>query len=171
MNIILIGFKNAGKTTIGKQLAEQLQCAFVDTDDLLKDIYNHVNNCTLSISEIYKREKYEGFRAWEKNVVENLTEVDQAIIATGGGSILLEENVQIFKNIGKLVYLRANEKTLLVRQEQNPLPAFLRKEYAVSDFMKIYIERAPLYNKAADYVIDIDNKSDVDIILEILNLL
>jgi len=168
MNIILIGFKNVGKTTTGQHLAEKLDFPFFDTDVLLLNLYNHVNGGNSSLVEIYKKEKEQGFRAWEQNAIESLQEVENAVIATGGGSILSEENIRIFKNKGKIVYLKAAAAELLKRQENNGIPAFINKTDPINDFLKIYHDREPIYARIADHIVNVENKDDFDILTEII---
>jgi shikimate kinase len=171
MNIILIGFKNAGKTTIGQQLAEQLQWPFFDTDELLKNLYNHVNSSDFSVPEIYKREKADGFRAWEQNAIESLLETEDSVIATGGGCVLTEENVAILKRMGKVIYLQVSANELLKRQENTRVPAFMNKADPTIDFLKIYAEREPIYEKIADSIVEVENKDSIDIIAEIVGFI
>lgn len=157
MNIVLIGFKNCGKSFTGKMLAEKLQWSFADTDVLLQQMYNHVHNSEFTIPEIYKHEKEQGFRAWEKNAIESLTELRHTIIATGGGCIVDNENIEALKKIGKLIYLEASEETLRERQKEKHTDLVVDKE-----------DRRKRYESAADKIVNIDNRDVIDVMLDIM---
>ena len=105
MNIILIGFKNCGKTTIGKILAHTLNYKFIDTDTLLEKYYFQRQGLLLPSYKIHHQEGEMKFRQIEKSAINTLLNVKKTIIATGGGSVLNQENVNFFKKIGKMIYL------------------------------------------------------------------
>ena len=97
MNIIIIGFMGSGKTTIGRKLAKLIEYSFVDTDSEIEDD----QGC--SVSEIFKYGGEECFREMETRLLEKLKNIDNSVIATGGGIVLREENRKMLKGIGKRV--------------------------------------------------------------------
>lgn len=142
-NIILIGFKSAGKTTLGKKIAERMNLHFIDTDDLIAK-----NN-----REFYLQFGPAAFREIEKEVIRALAEFQNTVIATGGGVILDPENIAILKKLGKLIYLQVEKEELKRRLFIEPLPAILDPENPEASFEKMYQERLRLYEQAADFTV------------------
>jgi shikimate kinase len=147
-NIILIGYKSAGKTTLGKKIAEKTGRHFIDTDDLIAK-----NN-----REFYLAVGPEAFREIEKEVIRALAEFQNSVIATGGGVVLDPENVIILKKLGKLFYLRVEKEELKRRLLIDPLPAILDPEHPEESFEKMYQSRQRLYEEIADYRIDTEEQ-------------
>jgi shikimate kinase len=101
-NIILIGYKASGKSTLGKKLASYLNYQFIDTDILFYEtygIYPHI---------YYAQHGESRFRDLEKNMLLNLNSLSSTVIATGGGVVEDISSIQHLKTLGKLVYLRVN---------------------------------------------------------------
>ena len=145
MNLILIGFKNAGKSTIGKVLSEKTNKPFFDIDRLIEQNYN-----SLSYFEIYQKEGEKRFRELEKQAVFSLRNVKDAVIATGGGTLLDPQNQAFLKSIGKLIYLYVEKDILRERIQKTRVPYFLQNGFA-----KTYLKRDLIYQKCADHVLDI----------------
>ena len=141
-NIILCGFKSCGKTTLGKKLAERLGRHFIDTDSLIS------SNCRA----FYLQEGEEAFRAMEKQVIAALVEFQNCVIATGGGTILDQENIAILKKLGTIFYLRVEKEELRRRITDDP-PAFLQDE----SFDEMYESRKLVYEEIADGIITPEN--------------
>lgn len=167
MNIVLIGFKNSGKTTIGKALAEKLNQRFIDTDELLETYFYEQKSHWLSPKEIIQLRGEEYFRQIEKESVLQFLKIYEAklfaesiVIATGGGAILEKDNIHIFKKLGSLIYLNTAYETLCHRNQVNP---------SLFDFEKVYHSRKNIYPQIADREILTDNKSIPEIIEEIIN--
>lgn len=158
MNFILIGFKNSGKTTVGKSLAEKIHYSFVDIDHILKDLYQQQQTASLSVPEIYQALGEEGFRDLEYQALKSIQAITRTIISTGGGCVLREKNRALFKELGKTIYLQASKEELIRRQHKIHIPAFLDKEKHQDSFNHMYDIRKPLYESIADYTVDIDNK-------------
>jgi shikimate kinase len=161
MNIILIGFKNCGKTTVGKYLAARLQSTFIDTDRVLENYYSQKSTIKLSVREIYTKEGGALFRALEKNALATLTEIHNTIIATGGGIVIDSDNVTALKKLGTVVYLRATKELLLSRAQSSEVPAFLDQNNKRESFEQMYNERKDIYEAVADYIVEVD-KCNVD---------
>ena len=88
MNIILIGFKNCGKTSVGQLVAELYHKRFIDTDKLIEKAYFAIKQVVATVKEIYKNEGESYFRALEKQTIMSLDKSSADIVATGGGSVL-----------------------------------------------------------------------------------
>ena len=140
-NIVLIGMPASGKTTVGKLLAATLGRTFVDTDDLI------TAKAGKSIPDIFSQEGEAAFRALERDVIREAGAFTGAVIATGGGAVLREENVTALKQNGKVFFLdRAPEK--LSPGTGRPLFADPGQAF------QLYAQREPLYRAAADVTVD-----------------
>jgi shikimate kinase len=154
VSIILCGLPGCGKTTIGKLLAEKMPLEFVDIDRLLEQLYNKgVSRHTCR--EIYQLTGEATFRLLEKKVVLQIDGKTPKIIATGGGTLLDSDNVYHLKSIGKLAYLKGNSAYLFERAIKNGIPAFLDIHNPWTSYQNLEQYRSPIYEKAADYTIDI----------------
>lgn len=100
-NIVLVGLSGAGKTTIGKQLAQRLGFGFLDTDQWICD------EAKLAVSEVFRKEGEDGFRRREKEAISQLEFIRNHVIAVGGGAVLDEENWQILSNLAETVWVNA----------------------------------------------------------------
>jgi shikimate kinase len=166
MNIVLIGLKSCGKTSVGKALAAKLAKNFIDTDEFLLERHGKSNQ---SIRDIFQQEGEEHFRNLEKKVVATISSFNNAIVATGGGSIIEEENVKNLKKKGHLIYLDLSFEAWKSRIEQQPLPIFLRGKNLADH----YTMRKLFYQKIADVMISVDQYSIrdiVDVVIKALSL-
>ena len=93
MNLVLIGYRAAGKTTVGRRLSASLGRVFVDTDDLIEERQG------TQIGEIVRFHGWDYFRAIEKKIVSNVSNHDNLVIAAGGGAVLENENVKALKEM------------------------------------------------------------------------
>ncbi|MGA2655775.1 MAG: shikimate kinase [Gammaproteobacteria bacterium] len=168
MNIILCGFKNSGKTTVGKVLAKMLHYQFDDIDTLLEEYYRKENNEVLGAAEIYTKHGQDIFRKLESDVVHKLENLDNRVIALGGGTVLDPSNVKHLHHIGKIVYLRASKALLKGRMRQRSA-VFIDPKSPDSAFETMYEARYKIYDTIADITIDIDGKSPEQIAKEIIH--
>ena len=143
----------AGKTTIGKYLAQHLKLRFVDTDTEIEA------RTGADIPWIFDVEGEEGFRVREQQVVEEMTLWDGVVLATGGGVILRPENRRALAGRGFVVYLYAtvDEQVRRTRRDRRrPLLQNGDPEQILRDLMA---ERDPLYREIADHIIETDTCS------------
>lgn len=140
-NLVLIGMPGCGKTTLGKQLAAKRKMAFIDTDDLIRE------QAGCDIPAIFAERGEAGFRDIESAVIRSLEGVQNTVIATGGGAVLREENVQILKANGRLCFLD-RPLDALVTTADRPLSSDREK------LKKRYNERYDIYCAAADFTVD-----------------
>jgi shikimate kinase len=140
MNIILVGFKASGKSTIGKLLAELAGYRFVDTDSLIEAFFHKKNHLSISCREIFelKGEKY--FRDLETEVLRQLKGLNNAVLSTGGGTALKEENQLLLQGLGFCVFLDVPLNVLKKRLENESSPLFVGKTVE-----ELYKERYPIY--------------------------
>jgi len=161
--LILFGFKSCGKTHFGKLLAERLDWPFIDTDDLLIDLYQEKN----SIREIHQSLGEQKFRELENKVIQTLNPKSSSIIALGGGSVLNPDNVSHLKKMGRFVYLKIPFSILQTRILQNKIPSFADPDHPIDCLHALYEKRRPLYESIDAISMDV-NKENV---LEKLHLI
>ncbi len=147
-NIYLIGLMGAGKTTIGRQLAAALQLPFYDSD---KAIEEHTG---VDIPTIFEYEGEEGFRNREQNMIAELTEIKGMVLATGGGSVLREQNRQLLKQNGFVVYLQCSVEHILQRTRRDTQRPLLKTENPKERIETLFREREHLYLDCADFKIN-----------------
>lgn len=151
-NIVLIGMPSCGKSTVGKRLANQLNCPFYDTDELILKEYRKTP------AEIIKSEGEATFRNCENKIIsETIAGVNGAVIATGGGAILRDENVCNLKKNGKLFFID-RPLELLITSKNRPLSS----DRTLLELR--YRERYPRYCAVADKVIS--PAIDLDVICD-----
>lgn len=163
-NIVLVGPMGCGKTTIGRQLASKLNQDFFDTD------HEIINKTGVSIDHIFDIEGEEGFRRRESEVLESLCDMNNIVIATGGGVVLLPQNRLVLKNAGVVVYLSSSIEQLLRRTAKSKTRPLLENS---SDRQKTITEivnaRDKYYREVATIVIDTTGKKLNEVIDIIMN--
>lgn len=149
-NIVLCGFMGCGKSTVGKQLAEQLHMTFVDMDAYIEELDGR------TIPAIFAQDGETAFRTLEHNACVTLGSQCNLVIATGGGAVLRADNVTALSANGILVFLDVSAATVLDRlRDDTSRPLLQRpdKDTAVYTLMQ---QRAPLYCAAADITVNGD---------------
>lgn len=145
-NILLIGFKSAGKSSVGEALAALLGLPFVDTDRVVEALYCERRGDRLNCREIYARLGAEAMRALETEALRTTAMGGPAVIATGGGAVLHQDNRQVIKDAGFCVFLDTPLPVLEERLAgQLDSPLFRHKSVA-----QAHGERYRLYSQAAD---------------------
>jgi len=147
-NVYLIGPMGAGKTTIGRMLAKELDKQFFDSDREI-EIRTGVD-----IPLIFEYEGEEGFRRRESEVLAELTKLRGVILATGGGVILREENRNVLSRNGFVVYLRCPVDKQLERTRKDTHRPLLNTPDPAACLQALLQVRAPLYESTADITID-----------------
>ena len=163
MNIVLIGYRGAGKSTVGKKLAARLQMRFVDTDDLIEE-----RNGT-SINDIVKSQGWDHFRRLEKSIIEEISKGDHLIIAPGGGAVLDADNVMALRRNGFIIWLKADQQALLKRMDQDP-ETYTRRptltgKGTLEELEEMISLREPFYERASEIQLD-TSMLDVDAVVE-----
>jgi shikimate kinase len=152
MNIVLIGMRGSGKTTIGKLLAKRLGNQFIEMDELI------VQRLGQSIPEIVNRYGWGKFRDVEAEITREVARLANVVNATGGGVVTREENVRELKKKGKLVWLKANTDTLLRRIGNDQSRPSLTGKSQREDMEAVLAERSPIYRRVADFIVDTEGK-------------
>ena len=146
-NIVLIGLMGAGKSTIGKNLANRIGWAFVDTDQLVE------KRCGTTISVIFEVEGEEGFRNREKKIIEEVMRKKKQVIATGGGAPTQLEN-RNFLSKGFVVYLFSEPLSIWKRLRTDDSRPILRNSKNLKKTIQnLHHDRDPIYRELADHVI------------------
>ena len=152
-NIVLIGMPGCGKTSIGKRLSKKLGKKFIDCDAAVK------KETGLTPEEIIRTQGENKFREIEHQVLRSVTKETGAVISTGGGVVVKEENFQLLKENGLIIYLKRQTSKLATKGR--PLSENNNRE-------KLYNQRKEAYEGWSDYIVGNDNFNDaVDKILEI----
>ncbi len=146
--IFLIGMMGAGKTTIGRILARYLGREFVDLDHALEA------KCGVRIALIFEIEGEEGFRRRETAQLDECSLKPGIVLATGGGAVLAPENRRLLKERGTVIYLRADADELFRRLERDRTRPLLQTPDPRARIRELLALREPLYEEAADLVLD-----------------
>lgn len=144
----LIGFMGAGKSSVGRTLARMTGLARFDTDEMVSARFG------LTIPQIFEAHGEERFRDAETDALRELSGKGQAILVTGGGIVLREENVALLRELGRIVYLAADEETLFARISRRQTRPLLRTENPRATVKELVAKRLPLYRAAADVEVD-----------------
>jgi len=164
-NVFLIGPMGAGKSTIGRYLAEILRKEFQDSDHEIEQ------RTGASVALIFEIEGEDGFRRRETAVLEQLTERDNLVLATGGGAILSEQNRRLLRARGTVVYLHAPIDTLLARTHRDRNRPLLQDNDRRAKFEDIMRRREAIYRETADVVVTTDQRSPQAVAQEIADKL
>ncbi len=151
MNIVLIGYRCTGKSTVGRILSKKLGWNFVDTDELIEKKEGK------SIEEIVSEKGWREFRRIEKEVIEEVSRYRNQVISTGGGAVLDKENRERLKKNGFIVWLRAKPETIkerMLRDKKRPSLTGKAPEEEIEEVLK---EREPIYRECSDLIIDTDH--------------
>lgn len=160
MNIIFIGFRGTGKTTIGKILAQHLGKEFIDADEYLEQKHGR------TIKDIFAEGGEPLFRDIEVQTIAELCRLDDKVIATGGGVIIREENIRNLRKNGIIILLDADVNTLHKRIHEDAQTRQKRPNltnlnaYEEIEYLLAY--RRPLYDRIADFVINTASMSKHD---------
>ncbi len=152
-NIFLIGLMGAGKTTIGRVLARERRLHFLDSD------HEIVARCGVSIPTIFEIEGETGFRRRESAIIDELTQRQGIVLATGGGAVLDPQNRQHLKTRGIVVYLHAQPHELWLRTRHDRNRPLLQTEDPLKKLQELYALRHPLYLETAHIVLDTGRQS------------
>jgi shikimate kinase len=163
--IFLIGPMGAGKSTIGRLLAAELNYQFKDSDRVIEE------KTGADIPWIFDMEGEEGFRERETQALTELATETQMVIATGGGIILREQNRKIMKQAGVVCYLTASIDQLVERTARDKKRPLLQVEDPRQKIIDILTYREPLYLDAADHVVNTDRRSPKNVAQDIVQLI
>lgn len=165
-NIILIGMRGSGKSTVGGILASRLHRELISMDSLI------VYEAEQTIPEIVEQHGWNYFREVEAKVSQKVARLRRTVNATGGGVILRPENVKALRETGIVFWLFVSVDNTLARIGEDPnRPSLTGRASRRDDMIATFEEREPLYHKAAHYRIETDGKSQQQIAEDILTIL
>ena len=144
-NVILVGLMAVGKSTVGRLLAQQLGYTFYDTDHVIEE------RAGADVAWIFDVEGESGFRERETQVIDELTQLDGVVIATGGGAVLEACNRKMLGTRGCVVHLDSPLDRLLERTQKDKKRPLLQKGNPGETLSRLKMEREPLYAEVADY--------------------
>ncbi|BBI01414.1 shikimate kinase I [Buchnera aphidicola (Nipponaphis monzeni)] len=165
-NIFLVGPMGAGKSTIGRHIAQKLRMDFYDSDQEIE------RRAGVDISWIFDVEGETKFRYREEKILEDLTNKQGIVLATGGGSILSEINRNKLSSRGIVVYLQTTVEKQLMRTKKDKTRPLLQENISNKIFLEsLALKRNPLYKKIADFIVQTDTKSPKIVAQYIINIL
>jgi shikimate kinase len=138
----------AGKSTVGRLLARRLKLRFYDSDHEIE------RRCGVKIPVIFEIEAEAGFRSREAQVIAELTQLDDIVLATGGGTVLEAENRRRLAARGNVVYLRARPEDLFERVRHDRNRPLLATADPLARLRELYALRDPLYRDVSDLVVE-----------------
>ena len=163
-HLLLIGFMGAGKSTVGRLVAEQLSLPFVDIDELVEQQDGR------TAREIFQDAGEPAFRALETAALDSLGTMPASVVACGGGVVLSDSNRVVLKRLGMVVYLGVTAAETLARVGDDGTRPLLSGAGGVLAAGKLLDAREALYAAVADAVVDTVGRSPQDITREIVAL-
>ncbi|MEM0910089.1 MAG: shikimate kinase AroK [Pseudomonadota bacterium] len=162
-NVFLVGPMGAGKSTIGRHLADELHLEFFDSDQEIE------RRTGADISWIFDLEGEDGFRKREENIIEELTEKQGIVLATGGGSVISKKIRNHLSARGIVVYLQTTIDKQVARTQRDKRRPLLQNDKPEQVLVELASERNPLYEEVADYIVDTDDQSARAVANQIIN--
>lgn len=151
-SIFLIGPMGAGKSAVGRKLAEELQLEFVDSDDVIEQ------RTGVDIPYIFEREGESGFRARERQIIDELTQLPKVVLATGGGAVQDPANRAHLGSRGRVVYLHASVDQQLRRTRSGRERPMLKGGEPREILEALMALRDPQYREIADVIVETDGR-------------
>lgn len=159
MILFLVGLRCSGKTSVGRRLASALDLRFVDQDELVEE------RAGKPINRIFGEDGEEEFRRIETEVLNELTDGDGLVVATGGGIVLSAVNRAILSQSGFIIYLHAEPEVLAPRLSQDPRseeqrPPLTAESDPLAEMRVLYEKRDHLYREVANKIVDASGPID-----------
>jgi shikimate kinase len=168
-NILLVGYRGTGKSTLGKRLADVSGMPFIDMDQTI------VEEKGSSISEIVEDHGWSFFRTLEKNLLIRLSKGKGQVIATGGGVVLNAKNRTLLREMGRVVWLQSDPEKIVTRLTQDKTRKEQRPALSDLDLWKetnlILQERSPLYENVHDIAVNTSESTVGECVDEIIRIL
>ncbi|KGK42864.1 shikimate kinase [Nitrincola sp. A-D6] len=155
----------AGKSTIGRLLSHELNYTFIDSDRVIEE------RSGANIPWIFDVEGEQGFRDREATVIDELTQLSNCVLATGGGVVMRPENRSNLQSRGLVVYLQTSIEQQLERTAKDRNRPLLQTDNPEAVLRKLLDQRDPLYKSCADIIIRTDRRHPRAVIQEILRQL
>ena len=160
-NIVLVGFMGTGKTTVGRAIAKKLRIQFIDTDDVIE------RKNQVKIADVFARHGEPYFRDLESQVVQEVAEMDNRVVSTGGGVVLRPSNLEHLKQNGRVFCLTATPQAIWCRVRGSIDRPLLKSSDPLRHIETLLQRRAPYY-ALADYQIETTNIPVVKVVDQII---
>lgn len=164
-NIFLVGPMGAGKTSVGRYLAQQLNKDFYDSDQEIE------KKTGVSLTWIYDIEGLDGFRQREMKAIDELSSLSNIVLSTGGGCVETPEVREFLRQRGIVIYMEVTLETQLNRLKKDKKRPLLQGENPQEVLIKLWEEREPIYEEIADFTVITDDRSVRDVCEDILTWL
>jgi shikimate kinase len=168
-NLFLIGYRCTGKTSAGKTLAAKLGLTFVDSDRVI------TTEIGCSIAEFIAANGWAAFRETERKVMARLSEMDRQVVAAGGGTVIVTENVVRMRSSGKVIWLRASPDAIRQRMQADAGSAANRPpltgQGSLEEIAAVLDERKHLYADAAHQSIDTDDLNTDEVVEKLIEII
>ncbi len=148
MTISLIGLPGSGKTTVGRQLSRRLRVPFLDSDTVIEQ------QLGCSIREFFEREGEGRFRDIEAGVIDELTQIPEGVVSTGGGAVLRPENRAHLHERTKVIYLKSSPDDLFRRLRHDKNRPLLQVADPLGRLRDLHSQRDPLYRETAHFQVE-----------------
>ena len=166
MNIVLIGYRGTGKSSVARILSKELGDPVLNMDDKVAE------KAGMSIPQIVEKFGWNRFRDLESEITEQVSKLDDHIIDTGGGVILRDKNVKNLRKNSKVFWLKADIPTIVKRiKHGRHRPSLTEEKSFVDEIEEVLIQRKEKYEEAADYIIDTSELSPSDVARKIVSLM
>jgi len=166
MNLVLIGYRATGKTTLARLLAQRLQCDWIDADVEIE------RRAGKSIARMFAEDGEPAFRDLEAQVIAELCARERLVLAAGGGAPLRPESRQAMRAGGTVVWLQARPETVLQRMSGDATTLARRPSLTdknpLDEIVHLLERREPIYRESAHLAIDTEGKTPEQIVAEIL---
>ena len=169
MKVFLIGYRAAGKTTVGRLLSRKLKIPFADTDQLIEAA------ARMPIKELVARGGWDAFREKETEAIASLRGTGLGVVATGGGAVLSEDNRIMLKEMGSVIYLKTPPDLIVERLKRDARESGVRPQFTAetleAETISVLAQRVPVYESVADFTGDTSDKGIVQVNDDIYQLL
>ncbi|MCM8856803.1 MAG: shikimate kinase AroK [Candidatus Thiodiazotropha sp.] len=160
-SLFLIGPMGAGKTTVGKQLAEHFRMEFIDSDHEIQ------RRTGVDIPTIFEFEGESGFRQREHTVIDELTSREGIVLATGGGAVIREDNRKSLSARGVVIYLHCSVQQQFERTHRDKNRPLLSTSDPMKKLTTLMAERDPLYRQTADILVSTEGRNTQSVVQDI----
>ena len=164
-NIVLVGLMGAGKSTVGRHLAKRLKMEFHDSDHAIEE------RTGVNISTIFEIEGEKGFRIREEQMIAELCQHENIILATGGGSILSATTREIIQETSDVIYLSTTAEQLFMRIRHDKSRPLMQTDKPLDTLKNLLKEREPYYREVASSIIKTGQQKINVVIQEIIKSL
>lgn len=168
-NIIIIGMKACGKSTVGRHLAQSLHMHFVELDEQVEALHQEKNGERLSCREIFRTHGEAYFRLLETEALKTQMHQKNIVLACGGGTPLVVGNQKILQSLGTVVFLDTDPDMLLLRILKTGIPAFFADQDQPKKSLHLLLaKRNPIYKKLAQMQIAIHLETPTETVSRIM---